>query len=128
MLSGRQEAAAAELARWWDGLRQPGAGPRAVLLEVPAGWGRTAVLDQLAGAAGRAVDPAGLVVRIGGRSLPGRPGAQALALQDLVLDSGVRRRAAGMLCAGWRPARRGWARSACSHPGLPLRERCCSAG
>ena len=101
MLSGRQEAAAAELARWWDGLRQPGAGPRAVLLEVPAGWGRTAVLDQLAGVAGRAADPAGLVARIGGRSLPGRPGAQALALQDLVLDSGVRRRAAGMLCAGW---------------------------
>jgi hypothetical protein len=101
MLSGRQEAAAAELARWWDGLRQPGAGPRAVLLEVPAGWGRTAVLDQLAGVVGRAADPPGLVVRIEGRSLPSRPGAQALALQDLVLDSGVRRRAAGMLCAGW---------------------------
>jgi len=101
MLSGRQEAAAAELARWWDGLRQPDAGPRAVLLEVPAGWGRTAVLDQLADVAGRAADPAGLVVRIDGRSLPGGLGAQALELRDLLLDSGVRRRAAGMLCAGW---------------------------
>ena len=101
MLGGRQQAAVAELARWWHGLLQPGAGPRAVLLEVPSGWGRTAVLTELADLAGQAEYPAGLVVRIGGRAVPPEPGAQALALAQRLLDPVVRSRAAGMLCAGW---------------------------
>src|SRR5487761_1673186 len=79
MLSGRQEAAARDLAQWWEGVRQGGSGPRAVLLAAPAGWGRSTVLDQLAGTISRADAPAALVVRISGTSLPGGPGPQAAA-------------------------------------------------
>jgi hypothetical protein len=98
MLGGRQEAAAVELAQWWQGMRQRDAGSRAVLLAVPAGWGRTSVLDQLAAVISRADGPAALVVRIGGRSLPDGLGVQARALRDRLLEAGVRGRAAEVLC------------------------------
>jgi hypothetical protein len=100
MLGERQEAAAAELAKWWEGTRQRGAGSRAVLLAVPPGWGRTSVLDQLATVISRADGPAALVVRIGGRSLPAGLGVQARVLGDCLLEAGVRRRAAEVLCLG----------------------------
>jgi hypothetical protein len=98
MLGRRQEAAASELAQWWEALGQRGIGSRAVLLAVPQGWGRTTVLDQLAAVISQADAPATLVVRISGRSLPGEPGPQALALRDCLMEAGVRRRAAVLLC------------------------------
>jgi hypothetical protein len=104
MLSGRQEAAARDLAQWWEGVRQGGSGPRAVLLAAPTGWGRSTVLDQLAGTISRANAPAALVVRISGTSLPGRPGPQAVALRQCLMGAGVQQRATELLC---RPRRHG---------------------
>lgn len=98
MLGGRQKAAAAELAQWWDGIRQGGVGSHAVLLAGPVGWGRSTVLDQLAAGIGSDDVKAGLVVRIGGGSLPSGPGQQAAALRDSLLTAEVRRQAAALLC------------------------------
>jgi hypothetical protein len=99
MLSGRQEAAARDLTRWWEGVRQ-GAGPRAVLFAAPRGWGRSTVLDELAGAISQAGAPAALVVRISGTSLSDRPDLQAVMLRQCLMGAGVRQRAAEMLCRG----------------------------
>ena len=98
MLGERQKAAAAELAQWWDGIRQGGAGSHAVLLAGPEGWGRSTVLDQLPDIIGRAEAPIGLVVRINGRSLADGRQPQALALHDALLGADVRRQAAALLC------------------------------
>jgi hypothetical protein len=98
MLGGRQEAAAAELAQWWEGIRQGGVGSHAVLLAGPAGWGRSSVLDQLQETSSRADAPVSLAVRIDGRSLPAEPGLQAPALRDGLLAAEVRRQAAALLC------------------------------
>jgi hypothetical protein len=104
MLSGRQEAAATDLAQWWDGVRHGGTGSRAVLLAAPAGWGRSTVLDQVAGTISQVDAPAALVVRISGKSLPDQPGPQADALRESLMAAGVRQRAAEMLS---RDPRRG---------------------
>jgi hypothetical protein len=104
MLGGRQEAAARELAQWWEGVRRGGAGSRAVLLAVPAGWGRSTVLDQLAGAVSTADGPPALMVRIIGRSLPEPLGLQAEALRECLMGAGVRQRAAEILCRGRLPS------------------------
>lgn len=100
MLGERQQAAATELAQWWDAVRQGEIGSHAVLLAGPAGWGRSTVLDQLPEIIGRAGPPAGLEVRIDGRSLPDGPGLQAPALRDRLLGAEVRRQAAALLCRG----------------------------
>jgi hypothetical protein len=98
MLGERQKAAAAELARWWDGIRQGGVGSHAVLLVGPEGWGRSTILDQLPDILSRADAPICPVVRINGRSLPDRQGPQASALHDGLLGAEVRRQAAALLC------------------------------
>jgi AAA ATPase domain len=98
MLGRRQTEAAAELAQWWDGIRQPGVGSHVVLLVGPEGWGRSTVLDQLPAIISKADAPICPVVRINGRSLPGAHGPQALALRDGLLAAEVRRQAAAMLC------------------------------
>src|SRR5258708_2577792 len=100
MRGERQKDAAADLAQWWEGIRQGGVGSHAVLLAGPTGWGRSTVLEQLAGSVGRADAQASLVVRISGRSLPGGPGLQAAALRDGLLAAEVRRQAAALLCRG----------------------------
>jgi hypothetical protein len=97
MLGDRQLAAAAELTQWWDGIRQGGVGSHAVLLTVPAGWGRSAVLDQLPQLIGAAGGPPGLEVRINGKSLPAEPGAQAAAVRESLLGGEVRQQAAALL-------------------------------
>lgn len=111
MLGGRHEAAASDLAEWWAGLRRPGTGSHAVLLAVPAGWGRTTVLDQLAAVISRGDAPVTLVARISGRSVPDGPGAQALAVRDCLMQAGVDARAAALLYGGRvrRAAHRGTA-------------------
>ena len=98
MLGERQEAAAAELAQWWDGVRQGGVGSHAVLLAGPAGWGRSTVLDQLPQLLTAACRPVGLEVRVSGKSLPNGPGAQAAAVRDSLLGPDIRRQAAAQLC------------------------------
>jgi hypothetical protein len=100
MLGQRQKAAAAELAQWWDGIRQAGIGSHAVLVAAPAGWGRSTVLDQLSEIISQTDAPASLVVRVSGRSLPDGPAQQAAALRDGLLEVGVRRQAATLLCRG----------------------------
>jgi hypothetical protein len=100
MLGQRQKAAAAELAQWWDGIRQGGIGSHAVLVAAPAGWGRSTVLDQLSEIISRTDAPASLVVRVSGRSLPDGAAQQAAALRDGLLEAGVRRQAATLLCRG----------------------------
>src|SRR5215469_8514489 len=97
MLGERQQAAAAELAQWWDGIRRGGAGSHAVLLTVPAGWGRSAVLDRLPELIGAADCPFGLEVRINGKSLPEDLSSQAAAVRESLLGGGVRKQAAALL-------------------------------
>jgi hypothetical protein len=96
MLGERQKAAAAELAQWWEGIRDGDGGAHVVLLAGPAGWGRTTVLDQLPEIVSRADAPT-VVVRINGRSLPVDPGLQAPALRDGLLTGEVRRQATALL-------------------------------
>jgi hypothetical protein len=98
MLGERQQAAAAELAQWWDGVRRGGVGSHAVLLAGPAGWGRSTVLDQLPQLMSAAGRPVGLEVRVNGGSLPTEPGAQAAVVRDSLLGADIRRQAAALLC------------------------------
>ncbi|HUA41722.1 MAG TPA: AAA family ATPase [Streptosporangiaceae bacterium] len=98
MLGVRQKEVAAELAQWWDGVRQGGAGSHAVLLVGPEGWGRSTVLDQLPDILDGAHALIGPLVRINARSLPDELGQQALAVRDGLLGTEVRRQAAALLC------------------------------
>src|ERR1700734_4493962 len=100
MLGERQQAAAAELAQWWDGLRLGGSGSHAVLLAGPAGWGRSTVLDHLPEII-RADAPISLEVRINGRSLPDGPGLQAPALRDSLLGAEGRHHGAAPPSPQW---------------------------
>jgi hypothetical protein len=97
MLGERHQAAAAELAQWWDGIRQGGVGSHTVLLAGPAGWGRSTVLDQLPQLIAAIGCPAGLEVRINGKSLPDEPGLQAAAVRESLLGPDVRQQAAALL-------------------------------
>ena len=98
MLGERQKEAAAELAQWWDGIRQGGVGSHAVLLVGPEGWGRSTVLGHLPDIINWADAQICPLVRIDGRSLPDGRGPQALALRDGLLGADVRRQAAALLC------------------------------
>jgi hypothetical protein len=100
MLGKRQKEAVAELAQWWDGIRQGAAGSHAVLLVGPEGWGRSTVLTQLADIVG-ADAPMCPLLRINGRLLPDEHGQQAVALREGLLGAEVRRQAAALLCRRW---------------------------
>jgi AAA ATPase domain len=107
MLGERQQAAAAELTQWWDGIRQGGVGSHIVLLAGPPGWGRSTVLDQLPQLMSAAGRPVGLQVRINGKSLPAGPGARAAAVRDSLLGVDIRQQVAALLCrSGLRRPRR----------------------
>jgi tetratricopeptide (TPR) repeat protein len=89
--SGRHAELAGELVEWWEDLWQAHTGSRVVLVAVPPGWGRTTVLDRLAGAAGADDAPVTLIVPIEGQALRAletvglRAQALARALQVQVL-------------------------------------------
>jgi hypothetical protein len=100
MLRERQQAAAAELAQWWDGIRQGGAGSHVVLLAAPAGWGRSTVLDQLPRLLRAAGHPSGLDVRISGKSVAAELSAQAATIQEALLGPDTRLQAAALLYRG----------------------------
>ena len=94
---GRHAELAGELVEWWEDLWQRGMTSRVVLVAVPPGWGRTAVLDRLAAAASANDAPVTLIARISGRELPGGPGAQAAVLRDCLAEAGTRHRVADVL-------------------------------
>jgi hypothetical protein len=79
--AGRQLAVGEELAEWLEDVREGGIGSRVVLVAVPAGWGRSAVLQQFAAAVGADDSPVTLVARVAGDLPPGRA-VQAEALQE----------------------------------------------
>jgi hypothetical protein len=80
--AGRHAELAGELIEWWEDLWQRGMTSRVVLVAVPPGWGRSAVLDRLARAVSRDDAPVTLVVRVNGRELPEGKGLQAAALRE----------------------------------------------
>ena len=86
-----------ELAECWEDLDVRQTGSRAVLVQVPHGWGRTFLLDRFAVFTQRAEAPVALQVRIAGKSLPGGLGVQAQVLRDLLMGVSRSRRAAELL-------------------------------
>jgi Tetratricopeptide repeat len=81
LMSRRHAEVLEELGEWREDVRERGIGSRVVLLAVPRGWGRSAVLTRFAEQAGAVEGPVTLVTRIGG-SLPGDRAVQALALRE----------------------------------------------
>jgi hypothetical protein len=77
----RHRALGEELAETLEDVTEGGIGSRVVLVGVPAGWGRSAVLQQFAAVAGADDSPIRLVARIDGNLPPGRA-VQALELQQ----------------------------------------------
>jgi hypothetical protein len=86
-----------ELIETWEDLWQRGTTSRVVLAAVPPGWGRTAVLDQLAEAAGADDAPVTLLARINGKELPGQPSAQAAVVRECLAEAAARHRVAELL-------------------------------
>jgi Tetratricopeptide repeat len=86
-----------ELAECWEDLRVRQTGSRAVLVQVPPGWGRTFLLDRFAAFTQSEEGPIALQVRIQGKSLPAGLGVQAQLLRDLLMEAGRSRRAAELL-------------------------------
>ena len=94
--SGRHLAVLGELTEWWQDLWQRGIGSQVVLVCVPPGWGRSAVLEEF-GAVVEDVDgPVTLVARVDGNFPPGRA-VQADALREDLLAAVRRSRVAGLL-------------------------------
>jgi hypothetical protein len=82
--SGRHRAAAEELVEWWEDLCERGIGSQVVLLAVPPGWGRSAVLEEFRAAAEGDAGPVALVVAVAG-DLPQGGAVQAAALRDALV-------------------------------------------
>jgi hypothetical protein len=95
--AGRHGELAGELIEWWEDLWQRGMTSRVVLVAVPPGWGRTAVLDQLAETAGGDDAPVTLIVRVNGRELPEEIGLQAAALRECLAGAAYPHRVAELL-------------------------------
>jgi tetratricopeptide (TPR) repeat protein len=79
--AGRHRVVAGELVEWWEDLAGAEIGSQVVLVAVPPGWGRSAVLREFAAAAGGDDGPVTLVTEIPGGLPPGRA-VQADALRD----------------------------------------------
>jgi hypothetical protein len=100
--SGRHRAAADELAEWWEDLCERGIGSQVVLLAVPPGWGRSAVLEEFRAVAEGDAGPVALVAAVDG-DLPSGRTVQAAALRDALVaatdpDRGpLAQRAAGVI-------------------------------
>jgi hypothetical protein len=80
---GRHADLATELGEWWEDLWRAHTGSRVVLVQVPAGWGRSKVLDGFAKAITRREDaPVTFTVRVNGKDLRGETvGVQAERLR-----------------------------------------------
>ena len=78
---GRHGALGEELAEWLEDVTAGGIGSRVVLVAVPAGWGRSPVLQKFAALASADEGPVTLVAPISGDLPPGRA-VQAPALRE----------------------------------------------
>jgi hypothetical protein len=79
--AGRHQVVAEELAEWREDLAGRGIGSRVVLVAVPAGWGRSAVLQQFTEVARGDDGPVTLVAVISGDLPPGQA-VQAQAVRE----------------------------------------------
>ena len=70
LVSKRHLAVLGELTEWWEDLCQGGIGSQVVLLPVPAGWGRSFVLERLRAVVEDVDAPIALLVWIDGRLPP----------------------------------------------------------
>jgi hypothetical protein len=95
--AGRHAELVEELVEWWEDLWQRGMTSRVVLVAVPPGWGRSAVLDRLAEAANADDAPVTLIVRVNGRELPAGQGLQAAALRECLAQAADSHRVAELL-------------------------------
>jgi hypothetical protein len=96
---GRHAELATELAEWWEDLWQAQIGSQVVLVAVPAGWGRSTVLDRFAdGIISRDDAPVTLIVRVNGQDVRGETiGIQAEKLRACLAEAGRHHRAAELL-------------------------------
>jgi hypothetical protein len=94
--AGRHRAVAEELAKRWEDLAERGIGSQVVLVAVPQGWGRSAVLEQFAAAAGGEDGPVTLVAAISGDLPPGRA-VQARAIREALAGFGEQPRVVRLL-------------------------------
>ena len=76
LMARRQAEVLEELEEWREDVRERGIGSRVVLLAVPKGWGRSAVLARFRDLAGDADGPVTVVAGIDG-NLPGGRAVQA---------------------------------------------------
>ena len=68
--AGRHADLATELGEWWEDLWRAHTGSRVVLVQVPAGWGRSTILDRFAKAITRREDtPVTFTARVNGQDL-----------------------------------------------------------
>ena len=95
--SGGHLAVLDELTEWWEDLCQRGIGSQVVLVCVPPGWGRSAVLEEFQALVDDDVNgPVTLIARVDGNLPPGRA-VQADALREDLLAAVRRSRAAELL-------------------------------
>jgi len=95
-LTRRQAEVLEELEEWREDVRERGIGSRVVLLVAPAGWGRSAVLDQFRAAVEAAGGPVTVVARIDGNQ-PGGRAAQVAPLRRALTDIAPPSQAAELL-------------------------------
>ena len=95
-LTWRQAEVLEEFGEWREDVREAGIGPRVVLLAVPAGWGRSAVLARFRDTVDDADGPVTVVAGVDG-NLPGGRAVQAAALQKILAGVAPPSRAAELL-------------------------------
>ena len=96
LMARRQAEVLEELEEWREDVRERGIGSRVVLLAVPTGWGRSAVLARFRDLAVGADGPVTVVAGIDG-NLPGGRAVQAAALQKVLAGIAPPSRAAELL-------------------------------
>jgi hypothetical protein len=92
-ISSRHQVVLDELAEWWGDLCTRGIGSRAVLVEVPQGWGCSTLLDQFAELIGQDDGPVTLVARVQAslvRDVPGGVAGRARMVADMLAGAGQR--------------------------------------
>jgi tetratricopeptide (TPR) repeat protein len=95
-MSRQQAEVLEELEEWREDVRERGIGSRVVLLAVPKGWGRSAVLARFRDSVDEADDPVTVVAGIDG-NLPGGRAVQAAALREVLAGIAPPSRAAELL-------------------------------
>ena len=96
LMARRQAEVLEELEEWREDVRERGIGSRVVLLAVPKGWGRSAVLARFRDLADDADGPVTMVAGIDG-NLPGCRAVQATAMQKVLAGIAPPSRAAELL-------------------------------